>query len=256
MISFCTLVRDVPHIEKLIDYMRKKCPVEFEVCIGDNSVKEENIKIVKELADVYVRITDKELYRMGIPWGHNRVVSEANTYKIVYLDSDEYPIWIRPNIEERFEINYVLGCLRGDFFSMEEIEPFYEKDFVEDELKQEINVNPIFQGKEWSMQDRVYNSRYAKFDGVCHSIFHVPYHFRSRDPDIVVMHNKTVRDAKNIDRMRSIIREQYSRMVINSELKSSNKVMEWAIGWAQGRKPLHQFENYEKFKEYWDDKEG
>lgn len=252
MISFCTLVRDVPHLDTLVDYMRKKCPVEFEICIGDNSDIPEYRFQARDLADVYIRITDKELFRMGIPWGHNRIVAEANTYKIIYLDSDEYPIWIRPNIEERFDQNHVLGCLRGDFFTMDEVNQFYDRTFVEEEIKSELGVNPIFQGKEWSLQDRVYNSRYAKFEGVCHSVFHVPFTTRTQEPDMVVMHNKTVRDAKNLDRMRAIIREQYSRMMINSNLKSSDKVMGWAIDYAQGRKPLHQFEDYNKFIEYWD----
>ena len=252
MISFCTVARDTPNIETLISYFEKKCPCEFEICIGDNSANPEFTKLYKELADVYVRIEDKEFFRMGIPFAHNRVVAMANTYKIIYLDSDEYPIWVRPNIEERFEQNYVLGCLRGDFFTMDEINQFYDRTFVEQEIKSELGVNPIFQGKEWSLQDRIYNSRYAKFDGVCHSIFHVPFHFRTQEPDVVIMHNKTVRDAKNLDRMRAIIREQYSRMMINSELKSSDKVMKWAIDYAQGRKPLHQFEDYNKFIEHWD----
>ena len=103
MISFCTLARDTPHLQKLINIFRKNCPCDYEICIGDNSTNPEYTRQYKNLADVYVRIEDKELFRMGIPWGHNRVAAMANSYKIFYLDSDEYPVWIHPDIEDMFD---------------------------------------------------------------------------------------------------------------------------------------------------------
>ena len=112
MISFCTLARDTPNLDVLVNMVKKNCQCEVEICIGDNSTKPEFTEQYKELADVYVRIEDKELFRMGIPWGHNRVAAMANTNKILYLDSDEYPIWIAPDIEDRFDLHYVLGTIR------------------------------------------------------------------------------------------------------------------------------------------------
>ena len=110
MISFCTLVRDVPHLDKLIDMFKRNCPTDYEICIGDNSTYQVNREKAKKLADVYVRITDKEIWRMGIPFAHNRVVAEANSYKIFYVDSDEYPVWIHPDIEDHYDINYSLNA--------------------------------------------------------------------------------------------------------------------------------------------------
>ena len=40
MISFCTLVRDVPDLEVLINIFELTCPCEIEICIGDNSTEE------------------------------------------------------------------------------------------------------------------------------------------------------------------------------------------------------------------------
>jgi len=62
MISFCTLARDTPNLDVLISMVKKNCFCEVEVCIGDNSSKPEFTKLYKELADVYVRIEDRELY--------------------------------------------------------------------------------------------------------------------------------------------------------------------------------------------------
>lgn len=239
MISFCTLVRDVPHLDKLIDMFKKNCPCEYEICIGDNSEYRVNRKKASELADVYVRITDQELWRMGIPWGHNRIVAKANSYKIFYVDSDEYPVWIHPNIDELYETSYVLNAHRVDFLDMETIL----------KLDAEIDNNilpppPIkFENiKEQGHQERLYNSRYAKFEGLCHSIFHVEEHHRGGSPATLLLHNKTVRDAKDIDRMRTIIREQYARQNINPNLASSSTVLGW------GRKYGHKFKDFEDFK--------
>jgi hypothetical protein len=254
MISFCTLARDTPHLEKLIDMFKKNCPGEHEICIGDNSTKPEFIKQYKELADVYVRIEDKELFRMGIPWGHNRVTAMANSNKIFYLDSDEYPVWINPHIEGMFDINYVIGTVRFDFVEMDEILKIDKtidnnsETFPQLDLKEPLSENPHH-------QDRIYNSRYVQFNGVCHATFHVPegIGMRQNAPSVIILHNRTVRDAKDLDRMRDIIREQYSRMLVNPLLSSSPVVFGWAKEWKKSMPTkLHKFETFEEFKEAYD----
>jgi len=240
MISFCTVARDTPDLDKLIDLFKEKCPCEAEICIGDNSTDPEFTKLYKELADVYVRIEDIEFFKMGIPWAHNRVAAQANTYKIFYMDSDEYPVWIHPDIEDKFDLNYVLNVQRVDFLSMEEIDKYSKleyKDIMNDKYLWNRGPGLV------SRQDRVYNGRYAKFEGVCHSVFHVPQHFREQSVSVVVLHNKTVRDAKDLERMRDIIREQYARQNINSFLMSSTTVLGW------GKNEKHKYEDYKEFQE-------
>jgi hypothetical protein len=224
------------------------CPCDYEICIGDNSTEDEYIDQAKGLADVYVRITDKELYRMGIPWGHNRIIAEANSYKIFYVDSDEYPVWIHPNIEDHYDLNYILNCIRYDFLTKEEVFK------VANEIDNSSLEPPIIELENIVAvpQDRMYNSRYVTFNGLCHSTFHAPNHFRERSPSVFLLHNKTVRDAKDIDRMRAIIREQYSRMLINPTLKSSDVVQGWAKDWASETGGDHMFSTFEKFIEHFD----
>lgn len=255
MISFCTLARDTPNLDVLVDMVKDNCHCDVEVCIGDNSTKQEFTDLYKELADVYVRIEDKELFKMGIPWGHNRVAAMANTYKILYLDSDEYPVWIAPNIEEQFDLNYVLATLRFDFLDMNKIMEIAGK--IDKDSPSPPNIpgmeGVILEGPPHH-QDRVYNSRYVQFDGACHAIFRSPAHYRSVTPAVYIMHNKTVREAKDLDRMRDIIREQYARMLINPALASSDVVFKWAQDW-KSRHPeieLHKFENFEEFKKAYD----
>jgi len=230
-----------------------KLGIDYEICIADNSdPNKEFIYLdvkhnarpytVKDLADVYIRIDDKEVFRMGIPWCHNRIVAMANSYKIFYIDGDEYPIWIHPDIEDHYDLNYVLGCLRFDFLSHEEILEIFNQNLSVEQLK----AHPYLQGLETSKQDRLYNSRYAKFEGLCHSIFHVPDHFRERTASAVLLHDKTVRDVKNLDRMRAIIREGYARQNINPSLASSSTV----LGWGKGHK--HIYNDYEDFKKAWE----
>ena len=229
---------------------KKNCPCDYEICIGDNSTIPEYRFEARELANVYVRITDKELWRMGIPWGHNRIAAQANSYKIFYVDSDEYPVWIDPDIEDIYDINYIPGAWRMDFLTMEQIMK------IDGEIDNNAPNHPAFQLpvklESQGLQERIYNSRYAKFEGVCHSIFHVPDTFRRLDPVTLLLHNKTVRDAKDIDRMRTIIREQYAKQNINAALASSNKVLEW--GRPKGRRYTHKFKDFDDFiknyKEY------
>lgn len=196
------------------------------------------------LADEYVRITDKEIWRMGIPWAHNRIAAQANSYKIFYVDSDEYPVWIHPDIEDIYDINYVPGAYRIDFFDMVDILAINNK------IDNNAETHPALQLEcepEWhGMQDRLYNARYVKFEGLCHSIFHVPDHFRRAEPATLLLHNKTVRDQKDIARMRTIIREQYARQNINPNLASSNNVLEW------GKRYYHAFKDYDDFAENYD----
>ncbi len=252
MISFCTLARDTPHLEKLIDMFKKNCPTDYEICIGDNSTKPEFTKQYKELADVYVRIEDRELFRMGIPWGHNRVASMANSYKIFYLDSDEYPVWIHPDIEDMFDLNYVIGTLRFDFLEMAEILKIDRT--IDNNVREIPKFNIIAKlTNNPHHQDRIYNARYVQFNGVCHAVFHMPTHFRQNKPSVIILHNKTVREAKDLDRMRDIIREQYSRMLINRELSSSPTVMGWARDWKKTMpSKLHKFETFEEFQKAYD----
>ena len=252
MISFCTLARDTPHLEKLIDMFKKNCSAEYEICIGDNSVLQEYTDFYKEVADVYVRIENRELFRMGIPWGHNRVAAMANSYKIFYLDSDEYPVWIHPDIEDMFDVNYVIGTVRFDFLEMDEILKIDKsidnksKEFPEFKITGSLSNEPHH-------QDRIYNSRYIKFNGVCHATFHCPPHMRQNTPKVCILHNKTVRDAKDLDRMRDVIREQYSRMIVNPVLSSSEIVFGWAKEWKRTMPDkLHKFETFEDFSKAYD----
>ena len=100
-------------------------------------------------------------------------------------------------------------------------------------------------------QERIYNARYVQFNGVCHAVFHVPNNvgMRQTSPSVIILHNKTIREAKNLDRMRDIIREQYSRMIINPILSSSQKVLGWAKKWKKTMpSKLHKFETFEEFK--------
>ena len=251
MISFCTFVRDVPHLPVLIQTFRNrmdKIGIDYEICIGDNSQQDGFFGVsgsyyhVNELADVYVPISDKEVYRMGIPWCHNRVVAEANSYKIFYIDGDEYPIWVHPEIEDHYDLTYVLGCLRYDFLTHDQIMEIEHAKLPLEELRE----HPYLKGCEMSRQDRLYNCRYAKFEGLCHSIFHVPDHFRERTTSAVLLHDSTVRDQKNLERMRAVIREGYARQNINPSLASSQIVLGWGKGWK------HTYENFEEFKEAWD----
>lgn len=254
MISFCTLARDTPHLEKLIDMFKKNCPAEHEICIGDNSTKPEFTKQYKELADIYVRIEDRELFRMGIPWGHNRVAAMANSYKIFYLDSDEYPVWIHPDIEDMFDLNYVIGTSRFDFLEMAEILKIDRN--IDNNAKSLPQINTIVPlENNPHHQDRIYNARYVQFDGVCHATFHIPPNvgMRQKTPNVAILHNKTVREAKDLDRMRDVIREQYSRMLINPLLSSSETVFNWAKEWKKTMpSKLHKFETFEEFKTAYD----
>jgi len=180
----------------------------------------------------------------------------ANTYKILYLDSDEYPVWIAPDIEDRFDLNYVIGTVRFDFLTMEEILK------IDSLVQHDSPTPPQLPGIEDvgmlenppHHQDRIYNSRYIQFDGICHAIFKTPYpHFRANVPSVVILHNKTVREAKDMDRMRDVIREQYSRMIINPALASSDVVMGWARQWKTEHPEFqHKFETFEDFKKAYD----
>ena len=239
MISFCTVARDTPDLDKLIDLFKKKCPGEVEICIGDNSTDPEYTEFYKELADVYVRVEDIEFFKMGIPWVHNRVVAQANSYKIFYMDSDEYPVWIHPELEDKLDLNYVINVQRVDFLTMEEIEKYSKFDY-----NALMNEKYLWKREPGliSRQDRVYNGRYAKFEGVCHSVFHVPQHFREQTVSVIVLHNKTVRDAKDLERMRDVIREQYARQNINNFLMSSPTVLGW------GKHEKHKYEDYKEFQ--------
>lgn len=241
MLSFCTVARDTPNLKDLIDLFKEKWGGEYEICIGDNSTKPEFTELYKELADVYVRIEDKEFFRMGIPWAHNRVVAQANSYKIFYMDSDEYPVWINPDLDEILDVNYVAHVLRYDFLTMKEIEVYAMLSFAQ--LMADSKLNELIKTGKATKQDRVYNSRYAKFEGVCHSIFHTPVHFKQNSPGVLVLHNKSVRDAKNLDRMRDIIQEQFSRQNINPHLASSDIVIEW------GREQKHKYKDVLEFQE-------
>jgi len=256
MISFCTLARDTPNLEDLINMVKKNCQCEVEICIGDNSTKPEFTKLYKELSDVYVRIEDRELFKMGIPWGHNRVASMANTYKILYLDSDEYPVWIHKDIEDQLDLHYVIATARFDFATMEEIKYIDSRVFHESEKVPSIQgIIGMLKNLEAPPhhQDRVYNARYAQFNGACHAVFQCPPHFRSKQPSVYILHNKTVREAKDMERMRDIIREQYSRMIINPLLSSSEIVYNWAKDWkAQHPEYQHKFETFEDFKKAYD----
>ena len=244
MISVTTLVRDTIHIDKLFDMLKRKMPCEYEICIGDNSTDPAYSEMLKEIADEYVYISDKQLFRMGVPWAHNLVNSLANTYKIFYLDGDEYPVWIHPQIEDAFDYIYILPVLRYDFPTFEEInyidENFKTPQEIIDYCKDKV------ESKEWegsSLQDRVYNSRYVKFEGVCHSVFHAPPHFRANTIFSIYLHNKDVRQAKDKERMDRLVDEQFARQNVNPYLASSNVV----LGWGKNKK--HLYKDWKEFVE-------
>ena len=241
MITVATLVRDTPGIFDLLGMLDRNMPCDYEIVIGDNSTGQDYSVEMKELADEYVYIEDKQFFRMGIPWCHNLINSMANTYKIFYLDSDEYPVWIHPDIEDRFDINYVLPVVRFDFFSNEEI---VEIDEMEENYPNLIkHCDKIAEGT--SVQDRIYNSRYVQFDGLCHSTFHVPMHFRAAEAGAIYLHNQTVREDKDKDRMDKLIDEQFARQNINFMLSSSEQVLKW------GKGVQHKFDDWNEWSDYY-----
>lgn len=239
MITIATLVRDTPGIFDLLEMIGKNIPCNYEIVIGDNSIDPDYSAKIKEISDEYIYIEDKQFFRMGIPWCHNLVNSIANTYKIFYFDSDEYPVWIHPEIEDRLDMNYVLPVIRFDFFSKEDIMLIDEKKQDYPSLLKYCSENS--QGT--SVQDRIYNSRYAQFNGLCHSTFHVPHHFRAAEAGAVYLHNQTVREAKDKDRMDKLIDEQFARQNINFMLASSEQVLNW------GKGMKHQFEDWNEWYE-------
>ena len=242
MISVCTLVRDTPDIEYLLHLIKKRMPCDYEIVIGDNSVDPTYSEKIKEIADEYIYITDKQFFRMGIPWCHNLVNSIANTYKIFWVDSDEYPIWVHPDIWDMLDVSYVLPVLRADFLNKPEIEFLDRKGYDYGEIMNYLDrMKNAGQLEGMSIQERIYNSRYAYFEGLCHSIFHVPDHFRSKETGAIYLHNRSVRVAKDKDRMDKLIDEQFARQNINPALASSQNV----LGWGRGVK--HKFEDWKEF---------
>ena len=246
MITVATMVRDTPHIDSLIGIIDENMPCEYELAIGDNSTNEDYSYTMKQLADVYVRIEDKQLFRMGLPWAHNLINSHANTYKIFYVDSDEYPVWINPGIEEALDLNYIIPALRYDFFTREEINEIDSKKQSYEEIKDycESFLQTEKEGESRSIQDRIYNSRYVQFNGLCHSIFHAPPHFRAAQAGAIYLHNKTIRNAKDKDRMDKLIDEQFMRENINFMLASSENVLKWGKHVKE-----HQFEDWNEWTE-------
>jgi len=231
-------------IVEFFDKLAKKYNIDYEVVVGDNSSDVKTsmlLQLMQPPTNVYIRITDQELFRMGIPYAHNRIVSMANSYNIFYVDSDEFPVWINPQLEEIYKYKYVPTTLRADFCTPKEIEDiFYE-------LSDVYDVNQIFEvlkGKEISRQDRLYNCRYARFEGVCHSIFHVPEEFRSNHLGAVLCHCSTIRDKHKRDEYTNpIIDEQFARQNINPFLSSSTNVLKWGEG------KTHQYKDWKEFVE-------
>lgn len=243
MITVATLVRDNPDIKDLFDMIKRNMPCEYELVIGDNSVDENYSWEIRNFADEYIKISDKQMFRMGIPWQHNLINSIANTYKMFYVDADEYPVWIHPDIEGMFDTSYVISALRFDFFSKEDIKLIDKKNegfqdlmvYCGDTLK--LKEHP----ERMSIQDRIYNSRYAQFEGLCHSIFHTPDDFRTKEAGAILLHNKTVREAKDKDRMDKLIDEQFARQNINPYLSSSPNCLQW------GKGVKHKFEDWNEW---------
>ena len=143
------------------------------------------------------------------------------------LWSDEYPIWIHPDLEDLLDINYIVPAMRYDFATFKQIEDFSK---IDDYFKLREELDKL----EWTTpahpQDRVYNSRYVKFEGLCHSVFWGPPEFRSNHASCVILHSKTVRERKDLERMNHLIDEQFFRMNINPLLSSSKIVHSWGRG--------------------------
>lgn len=243
MISLCILTRNNP-VNMIIDFfdrLARKHKIDYEVCIGDNTpdIEYRMKSFYTNYANEYIKITDKELFRMGIPFAHNRIASIANSYHIFYLDSDEFPVWINPDLDDLYDIKYIPMCLRADFCTPKEIEEIYNK---LSDVSDPNEIIKILDGKEITQQDRLYNSRYAKFNGVCHSIFHVPPEFRSNSIGAVICHCNTIRDRhKRSEYTNPLIYEQYARQNINPFLASSDTVLEW------GKGKTHQYKDYKEF---------
>lgn len=255
MISVVLLTRNEPHLDVLLSILEKNIPCDYELCVGYNGNDPEREKWLREKADVFVSISDKELFRMGIPWCHNKVIAQANTYKIFYIDADEYPVWVHPDIESIFDTIYIPLTIRFDFFEMGEILT------IDKEIENNGEVPPHLQFmkpdapqlRQPIPQDRLHNSRYAKFEGLCHSTFRVPQHFRGRSPAVILLHNNTVRIAKNKERMDELIREQFARQLINPALATNEVVLGWGRKELAGRNPLHKFKDYKEFVDYYKD---
>ncbi len=164
---------------------------------------------------------------MGIPWAHNLVASIANTYKIFYIDSDEYPVWINPEIEKMFDVSYALPALRADFFETDAITEWVENQYDYETIVNTLNAMKEQKTIEISTQDRLYNCRYAQFNGLCHSVFHMPQYLRGRAAAAILLHDKTIRGAKNKERMDELIYEQYMRQNINPMMASSEVTLVW-----------------------------
>lgn len=250
MISLCLLTRDKPNLERIIECFKKCIPenTEYEIIIGDNSHNEEYIERNKELTDIWVKIPDKMLFRMGIPWAHNYINSFANSYNIVYVDDDEFIVYLNPNIEKIFEDGIIIPCFRLEDSNYEEV------------LKYINNMNKISElvlsdglKRGWCFQCRVYNSRYTHFGGVCHSIFPSEQLPRSDVVGMIIFHGNDMRnvDAKIMERKNAIINEQFTKQNHNKLLASSEIVYGW--GKEYGRSKKHQFKDYEEFIDYFGD---
>lgn len=239
MISLCIFTADRPGIPEIIELFEMQVD-DFEICIADNSKQMKYRNLYSSLADEYVYITDKQLFKMGIPWAHNLIASYANSYKIFYIDGDEYPVWIHPDLEKIYSDYHVPTAVRADFCTSEEILEYqhYLADNGPNKLFRKLKDD----GKEISRQDRLYNSRYTKFEGICHAGFHVPSEFRSDDACALILHNKTTR-KKSRGRIHDIITEQFARQNVNNNLAANKTILGWGKDIDHEYKDWREFEN-------------
>jgi len=247
MISLCLLTRDRPNIERIIDCFERCVPknTEYEIIIGDNSYEKKYIERNKEIADIWVKIPDKMLFRMGIPFIHNYINSFANSYNIIYVDDDEYIVYINPDIEKFFDDNIIIPCFRLEECLYQEALDYIDKINSISEF-----VSSVALSRGWSFQCRVYNSRYTYFSGVCHSVFPSE---QAPKPDIIgviLFHGYDMRNEnlKIQERKEAIINEQFTKQNHNKLLASTDVVYGW--GKEKGRSKKHQFKDYNEFIKY------
>jgi hypothetical protein len=96
--SLCILARN-GHEEaaRLIESVRQFRDLELEVCIGDQSSDEESTDWYLSHADVYTRVTDRELWDLGFGYCKQKVVDKAASEWAIIGDVGE--VW-HENLED------------------------------------------------------------------------------------------------------------------------------------------------------------
>ena len=238
MISVCMLVNK-ENLSLILDQLYDVMPCEWELVIGDcsNGKREKELKLI---ADEYIKISPKQSFKMGIPFCHNLVSSVANSYKIIYLDADEIPVWINPDIENLLEKEFWLISERHDFVEEEDIIKIAKTTF--EEMRESCKTT----GAKPSIQPRIYNSRYVQFTGIIHSWFEHPTENNPKHLGAILLHNVTERNKKrSVDAARfdDLVHEQYARQNMNPKLAVNSTVLSWGKKWDHEYKDWKEWYN-------------